>query len=421
MPGLAQPADKRTLAECKPIEIDCDPEKWRYRIEGGQKMVFFQVKPDGDCANVLCLYSASCPLPQGRPQPLFSKHLSRYLLNTSIVSLTSAFTRSLVCNARVLRPSNRPPHYVAHSKGTLQPDLAAYFGIESTTLIEIKPKSGILSVSRLIPTELARTLRKFTTPTYHVKNYLAKTGVIPEHPYCPADMLSGNKPRMLGAVAALQRERARTLRVFSAGSVIDAEAANKMVHAAVAALEHDGVVVHRIRKIQEADVLDTSGAVAVMNILAERVGTTEAERLVASAARGESVHSHVSDDDIAQARRDIAYASPEEGARRHNESQRASALKKLSEMSNKMLVRLAADFLQAAAAKDCSLMIALCRKEDYLAGHGQSDDDRMVPFDGVQWVYRVWVVDVGQKDVDKITSRWPKEESRQEAKLRDHS
>lgn len=421
MPGYSSLTDKGALADGEDGVIDCDPDKWRYRIEGGQKMVFFRTTPGEDLANVLCLYSAACPLPQGKPQPLFSKYLSHYLLNTSIVSLPSEFSRSLVRNARQNRPPNRPPHFVPHSRGTLQLDLAAYFGTESTTLVEIKPKSGVLSVSRLIPTELARTLGKFTTPTYHVKNYLTKTGVIPKHPYCPADMLSGNKTRMFEAVAALQRERARTLRAFSAGSVIDAEAANRMVQAAVAALEHDGVAVHRVRKIQEEDVLDISGAATVMKILAERVGTLEAETLVASAARGESNVTEVSEQDITQARRDIAYSSPEEGARNHCESQRMTALKKLHEMSDALLVRLAADFLQAAAAKDCSLMIAMCRKEDYLSGQRQLADDRMVAFDGVEWVYRVWAVDVEQKDVDKITSRWPKEERRREALLRNRT
>lgn len=394
----------------------CGAGGWCYRIEGGQKMVFCQKAPNIRRPRVLCLYSRTFPLPHISTQPLFARHLSKYIMSTEVIDLLPTTLESLISNAQLHRPSNRPPRYVAHSKGTLHLDAATYFGPEQTILVEIKPKSAVLSVSRLNPVDHAIVLRKYTIPAYHVKNYLAVRGAIPERAYYPCDMLSGNEARMQNAASVLQKERASALRVFSGGSLIDAEPATKAVRAAIAALAHDGNAVQGVRKIQEADILDTWGAFEVMGILIKRLGLTNAESLVTSVTQGETLLEDVDETEVDQARRDIAYSCAEEGAKRHNELERRQAMEKLEMMRDNLLVRLVADFLQAATAKDCSLMVALCqRTDDQMNTH--VSNEKSVIVDGVEWLYRVWVVDVGQKDVRKITSRWPNVERRRAATL----
>lgn len=416
----------------------------KYRIEGSQKMIF---APDNVNINqdtekvraptlgehsppcVLCLYSTDGPLPQVEPLPLVARHLSRYVIPAHSIAIPRELTSRLVKTASAKRPAHRPTTFNSHDTATVHLDAARYFGLH-TVLVEFKAKSGTLSTSKLIPPTIARTLGKYTTPTYHVKNYLMCYGRIPEVAYNPADLLSTDVERTAHAVNVLMLEKSRALRMFKGGKVVQKlENFRNDIRAATQALLNDVDACQGIRALQAYDHIDTLGADTVMSELKRRVGSsTEAERLVTAALRsphflnrpndnngalGTNAHTNeLRNDEDDEWQRHLSYESPQQAARLHCDEQYKKALAQLKLLPSRSLIKSLVYFLQAAAAKDCSLLVALGRynEEQVKTCLRQEQYYRTLDVDGVKWMFRIWVVDIGEKEVDKISTKWPRQD-----------
>lgn len=103
----------------------------------------------------------------------------------------------------------------------------------------------------------------------------------------------------------------------------------------------------------------------------------------------------------------ITYESAAHGAKLHNDANYEAALRAVADMPVHVMVSFLADFLQAATAKDCSLLVAVAPS--------QVEPDIMVGQQG--WRYKVWVVDVGEKDIRKILGKWPQRERQRAEEL----
>lgn len=392
---------------------ECFNHQWKYRIEGSQKMVFSSHNNnDDDRAHVLCIFSNSKPLPRFATQSLFKKYLSRYLMPASTHHVPPTFVNELIARAQPHRPLDRPQVFKAHGIGAIYPDAAFHFGMK-TTLVEIKAKCGVLSKSRLTPPWIATALRPFSIPPYHIKNYLVAHGCLPDKPYNPADLLSDDAARLRHAVTVLMAENSRALRVFKNGKIVESNSDCETVFAAAAALVHDGSACTGIKAIQEHDLLGKFGALNAMNILTRREGRSITEQLIIS-----ELHKSVKEaglKEVSKQRSKLCYETPEEGIRLHSEENYETALQSINRMDTQTLAALLAHCLQAATAKDCSLLIAMCRAVEFCGS--DQDRDLVVCVDGVDWMYRIWVIDVDEKDMGKITGKWIDDEQRYAAKL----
>lgn len=296
-------------------------------------------------------------------------------------------------------------------------------------MVELKPKSAVLSRSCLSPPHLAHGLQKFSVPVYHIKHY-AVNGITPTNPYSPADLLSGIEIRMRRAADALVSEQSSGLRVFLFGSgspissaVLQHNAmAQQIIDVALAALRKDKQAMSGIMAIQQADVLDATGAELALRTLEDRLGKHHAWTVVQQAMRlgtdqisqNSSAVPHsgrgvsysepdfapavvpASDEDLQPFVDRITYRSSGDGLCLHDDHSFRAACHDLIRMPDAVLVRLIADFMQAAAAKDCSVLIAL-------SPSNLQEADVVVNQQG--WSYDIKVIDVGEKGLDKV-SKW---------------
>lgn len=401
-------------------EIMNTPDAWVYRIEGGQKMVFSHTSThyNYNKRQVLCLYSNKKSLPNFLQQPLFSKHLSPYLMSVTAHGLSTRFARQLVQSAQSSRPSSRPRAYTPHSVGTLYPDAAYYFG-SSTIMVEIKPKCSVLSKSKLTPPAIASALNKFSTPTYHIKNYLMETGALPKRPYEPSDLLTGNLSRKRQALSALISERSRALRVFVNGRIVDPTTERPSVMAAAHALTDDVRACAGVQAIQEYGYIDTFGALAAWTRCLHREGRVKTEQLI-KFELCKSPRQHRTLNQMANIRQMLTYQSRQQAIRLHTEHEHKAAVQNVNELQTRSLVTMLAHFLQAATANDCSFLISMCRVnelQNHHRHHHHGNDVKVVTVDGVDWLYRIWVIDVAEKDMIKIADKWPSEERERASKL----
>eukprot|EP00178_Gracilaria_changii_P007126 TRINITY_DN2282_c0_g1_i1.p1 TRINITY_DN2282_c0_g1~~TRINITY_DN2282_c0_g1_i1.p1 ORF type:complete len:437 (-),score=57.79 TRINITY_DN2282_c0_g1_i1:1769-3079(-) len=376
------------------------PHRWNYRIEGAQKLIFSNA-PDQP-PQVLVIYAVknhpSAPLQQVTtvPQALFRRYLSQYLLPHQSVTLTPAFIKQLSQRATPLRPSHRrsashiSPH---HRCASLYPDVAFHFG-PNTTLVEIKPKAALLSRSRLIPPNIASTLQKYSRPPYHIKNYLLQNGSLPHRPYSPSHLLSDDIPTVSSAISNLLAENSRGLRVFRSGEPCDPAHHLHALRAAAHAIVLDSACAQGIMAIQSADLIDNIGAETIMRHLIRRVGEQQATKQVRRALY--TVQS-------VTLWEEITYKTSDQANQQHNAAEYAKALKAVQSLSVPASVQLLAGFLQAAAAKDCSMMIALCRADQ---AQGSNDESLLVDVHGVRWLARLWVIDTDEKHIAKILGKW---------------
>lgn len=386
------------------------PHRWNYRIEGAQKVIFSNA-PERP-PQVLVLYTVKndpCEPFQpinNLPQALFRRHLSQYLLPHHPITLTPLVIKHLSHRATPHRPIHRRAfsHISPHKTfASLYPDVAFYFG-PATTLVEIKPKAALLSRSKLIPPNIAFPLRKYTIPPYHVKNYLLTHGCVPQRPYFPSDLLCSDVPTVSSAISSLLTDQSRGLRVFHDGKLCDPSHHLPELIAAAHAIVVDHECAKGILAVQAADVIDNIGAEIIMRHLIRRVGQQQATKLLRRALYDVQ---RVSDYD------EITYASPVQAQEEHNLIEYDNALKAAQELPVPIAVELLAGFLQAAAAKDCSMMIALSKANEV------EETAEGIVFDvhRVRWIARLWVVDTDEKHLAKILGKWGVQDRQQSSIL----
>lgn len=345
--------------------------------------------------------------PQVKPQALISHHLSKFLLPATKVRLTKEYLAKLATSSQPHRPAERTTQLNSdYPYAILQPDMALCFG-PSTVLVEMKTKNALLSRSKLIPPHEAKVLRKYTSPNYHIKNYLIPNGCIPDEPYDPADILSLDLPRVTAAINTMRRERSRALRVFRDGTIVDPGDNTDALTAAAHALVSTPECCKAILDLQAYDVLDSAGAETVLSRLHMLVGESRAHSLIRE-------HLYY-DSPIQPAGDKLCYESAREASLTHSMSSFEEAVNVTNEFNADQCASLLARFLQAATAKDCSLLIALCPASESLV----SGKHRVVTEAG-DWVFRLCVVDVGEKGVERIFDRWGPEDRRRVQILEEH-
>ncbi|PXF41286.1 hypothetical protein BWQ96_08995 [Gracilariopsis chorda] len=376
------------------------PHHWHYRIEGAQKIVFSNAP--NHPPNVLLLSAVknhpAAPLQPltNLSQALFRRHLSPYLLPHHIVSLTPAYIKHLSQHATPFRPPHRraASHISPHNRAaSLFPDVAFHFG-PNTTLVEIKPKAALLSRSRLIPPHVASALKKYTTPPYHIKNYLMLNGSLPHRPYIPSHLLCDDIPTVSSAISSLLTDNSRGLRVFRAGEPCNPEHHLSELRAAAHAIVIDNACAQGIVAIQSADLIDNMGAEIIMRHLIRRVGEQQATKLLRKSLYTYHAIPHLDE---------ITYKSSQQAAQLHDDAQYNSAVKAARTLPVTTAVHLLSGFLQAAAAKDCSIMIALCKANEV---KHTTPDCIIVEVQGVQWAAKLWVIDTDEKHTAKILGKW---------------
>ncbi|KAI0566169.1 Inositol-pentakisphosphate 2-kinase [Gracilaria domingensis] len=131
-----------------------------------------------------------------------------------------------------------------------------------------------------------------------------------------------------------------------------------------------------------------------MRHLIRRVGEQQATKLVRRALY--TVQSVTHHDEI-------TYKTSGQAHQLHSTAEYTKALKAAQALSVAASVQLLAGFLQAAAAKDCSMMIALCRLDEAQPTNSES---MLVHVHGVRWRACLWVIDTDEKHIAKILGKW---------------
>lgn len=309
--------------------------------------------------------------------------------------------------------------------------------------MEVKPKSGVLSRSALVHPEITATLGKFEVPTYHLKNYIlpdmhqCPPSRIPDpaKQYNPVELLSGTNIRQ--QLFNLHAEMSRSLRVFYEGqllthSVADHSCNNGVCHTAleVAAEALNGIelgsrkgCLYGLREIQNKDYIDNIGAAVLLGCLIRAVGKANAHEMIASYLypeddEGDSEYRSLA---FLAAKKMLSYETSSEAVQLHCEEIYERAMKSTRCLQPRFIAMMLADFLQAAAAKDCSIMVAICRREDTIAFSTKlkmEDEHEVITWQGEEWLYTVHVVDTRQKSIDKIVQKWAAVDLRRYERLR---
>lgn len=417
------------------------PALWKYRTEGGQKLLLECICPH--CSQhpsrpstprhhpkfnvpvILCLYSTQGPLPQTRHPYFITTYIpSRYLLPAYPVTIPNSILNQLVDGL----PSRRSIHKLKHhNQALVHSDAKRYFG-QDTVLVELKTKDAVLPTSKLIPVSIAQTLRKYTVPFYQIKNYVMPSGgfSMPQCPYDPADLLSGQNGRTRHAVQVLLKEESRALRIFRNNRT--AETDDELVDMAACALVADQCAVSAIRKLQGLDMLDRMGGAMAMRALASRLeeGETAKTGKNTSISRAEEIvmeriyvpGRYEGDDNTV--REKLCYSSAQEAEEYHCEAEYQRAKSALEQLSVEQLVDVLTKYMVAAAAKDFSLLVAMRKVGDGDVGTMLDEDDDIKSVDNYEefghgvhghWMYRIWIIDVGEKDSSKVTEKWPLQEA----------
>lgn len=161
------------------------------------------------------------------------------------------------------------------------------------------------------------------------------------------------------------------------------------------------------------DYIDNIGAAFLLDRLVKALGKGKAYKMISRYLYEED--DMPMDQELMRAfldaKRIISYDTAADAARLHCEERYRRAVNRAMQLEPCFMAKMIADFMQAAAAKDCSVMVAICRRADAAfapATDAKSDDDRcrVVTNDGEEWLYSVNVVDTGEKSIDKILNKW---------------
>lgn len=231
-----------------------------------------------------------------------------------------------------------------------------------------------------------------------MKNYLIPHARIPVNPYYPADLLSSSLPRVLHAVQTLHAERSRGLRVFHAGKLTSSDSHLTALNVAAHAIIRNNNCSRAILQVQAYDTIDNTGAETIMKHLVDLVGHEQATSLIQQRLRRPF---ECSDHALEALESSLSYDMPELARQQHCTKIYEEAMQTVKTMSVTQSVAILSRFLQAAVAKDCSMLIALCRKNEV-----EREDGEVVCVGGVEWMFRIWVVDVGEKSLGKLLHKW---------------
>lgn len=428
------------------------PDYWTYRTEGSQKALFYSVQathrlqtnaPTSHFPTALCVYLARKdpkgtgvkyhPPHPSEPPILIRDHFKRYLLNPIPLQLSRSYLEQLSQAAEPHRPSLRKLNSsisAAPGSAELIPDLAYCLGPD-TVIVEVKPKLGVLSRSALLDPDVAERLQKYYMPTYFLKNYLLPEGTeklesLPEasRRYNPLDLVSGRN--ILQHLTTLHNEGCKTLKIFRSGSAFrqnsdppstsDKEFSAKLIEAASHVLSNSTggkkSCLSCVKEAQSVDRIDNFGAAFLLKRLVKEVGKSRAYKMIESYMFTGDEHKvdEWDEEGFQAAAEKVCYESTEEARRLHSRERYTRALEEANRMELPFVARLLADFMQAAVAADCSIIISMCPETSCAipaADLMSSDlDCGTVTIEGQEWLYVVHIIDVGSKSIDKIEQKW---------------
>ncbi|KAI8324701.1 DUF941-domain-containing protein [Martensiomyces pterosporus] len=227
-------------------EIPQKPSEWVYKGEGNENAVFSYAGNDPELRGwLLRLSKCKAGADAGSSGPntaeiqkkldavAYSRDVigtligSKYVLPQTLVSVSSEFLSRLSTAADGDRPGHRKHKQIDVWQGvaTLTPDmLFSSFEIASgmeqkhaqTVTVELKPKWGFLPTSRHISKHSAVKLR---VCRYCMHQYLKHDGERVSQ-FCPLDLFSGNRSRILHALDCLSASPQNNLRIFVNGHSI---------------------------------------------------------------------------------------------------------------------------------------------------------------------------------------------------------
>lgn len=439
-PLVAQTTNAQPHSDSEAVRSLPPASRWQYRIEGGQKMIFAPLPPPCSLPHkselpkplptlppqilvvypTLTKYNVPSDHVFNNPQALIEKHLGPFLVPQTPIALTPPYLAELAKIAQPNRPAHRTSTITAHSTAaSLQPDAALYFGAK-TCLVELKPKYAHLSRSRLIPPRNAKVLKKYTTLMYHMKNYIMPTNTIPAAPYDPGDLLSSSFDRVIRSIGKLVYHNSRSIRIFEGGKLVPSAKSHEHFHAmrvAARVLTTYNECSQAVKDVQAYDILDGEGSETVMKRLISLVGKDRAYELIREELYVDTPHDKAFDK--------LCYESAKQASGSHNEELYQKAVAAVGELTETQCARLLARFLQAYTAKDLSILISICPRnemQDVTLGNigeeGEGVEGDLVQCGDELWVCKVWVVDVGEKSIDKILGRWGPDERKRVEELR---
>lgn len=201
--------------------------EWTYRIEGALHMVLGYTGPSPYYQHKILRLETGDGSITHRPieeetrfiVQVFGRDLGKYVDAGELISVDEGFLQELKEKVESKRPAERK------EKGSIrmdqkvvlvQTDFCKLYSEKpgGTLTMEIKPKCGLLSRSKLVPVDVCERLGKFTTLTYFLKNYKEEDFGDDKVRYSPDDLLSGEKERIEKALDALIYREAHTLRAF---------------------------------------------------------------------------------------------------------------------------------------------------------------------------------------------------------------
>jgi Inositol-pentakisphosphate 2-kinase len=385
--------------------------------------------------------------------------LRPFLMFGKLVSVTDNFIEDLIVQSAKLRPRHRSRSSIFLPQRTvlLQADLANMFSPrgpltrQSTVCVEIKPKGGLTSISRLCPKALCDALYKFEKLFYAIKHYelVPAQNALDIPKYCPADLLSGEHSRIFYALEAVRLRKESGFRIFCGGEIavaddlpievpvsalnigLQGEVSPKHIYgfdandcprpstesireyAYSSCLCKDAIVV--VSKIlaenskvlgailyeQGRDFIDSLGAEVLWDQLVENRGGCEdsAEYMVKEAYLSQGITAQLCEE-VCRARQNLSYKDSREAMKLHCDENVQEAMAYVKNMSSEAISRVLADFLTAAVAKDCSLMISLSYRP---ADCDIDPEHAFVRLDtGGVCNFAIHVVDIGPKPCSKI-------------------
>jgi Inositol-pentakisphosphate 2-kinase len=442
------------------------PENWVYRVEGAMHLLFEHKKSpfvlrlanskrrDADISKALkaehCFVRAV--FGQGPLGP--------YILCGNLVRVTEQFINDLNAQSEASRPrfrSSQARILCPQPIAVLQNDLGKRFSSGNlserykTVCVEVKPKGGLTSVSRLNPKTLCDNLGKFEKLYYAIKNFdMVSSDNAPHIPrYSPSDLLSGEYEKIVYAMKAMVLRKSGGLRIFCDGDIALAHnldinvdstvfdqglrgttdfqfnsksdiTASQPLNArdikeyaynsifcqesiAVASeiLAKEKKLLNAILFEQGRDFIDSSGGEFLWQQLVDNMdGDLESAKKMVVDAYMLHLHQPQQLEEVSRARQNLSYKDSQEALALHSDNLMQDARNYVKNMSSVAISRVLADYLTAGVAKDCSIMISMsCRPLDHIHGSNES----FIELEGgYVCLYSVHVVDIGPKPCSKI-------------------
>lgn len=256
-----------------------------------------------------------------------------------------------------------------------------------TTCIEIKPKFGNILTCDTIP-QHERTL-KHTKSRYslHQTLKLEQGSIASRSAYDPLDLFSNKKERMVRALIALFDNPQNNLSVFRGGDRCT--------------LDDTGGLCQSILQTMLPSEMMASSAKETLSIILTEILLQE--DILQNILRMQNICQY----DVQAVEKLVCrMVSPDVESNNSKSGEPTSALDRLLDLEEDEIMDILADYCIAATAKDCSVMISFSATGDASSSKRQAPNPcgtgAIRTSLGIHCLYRVTVVDLDRKNLEKI-------------------